>query len=93
MSPRISSRVNLNNEKTSKKIKEVKTKIKEFQSYIKENFDYVGNNFVYEARSIHYGDKKSKKGIYGNANKDDIKELKDEGIETAYIPWVNDKEN
>tara|TARA_B100000131_G_C17697240_1_gene443199 strand:+ start:41 stop:466 length:426 start_codon:yes stop_codon:yes gene_type:complete len=93
MSPRISSRVNLNNEKTSKKIKEVKTKIKEFQSYIKENFDYVGNNFAYEARSIHYGDKKSKKGIYGNANKDDIKELKDEGIETAYIPWVNDKEN
>ena len=93
MSPRISPSININDEKSSKKKTEVKTKIKEFQSYIKQNFEYVGNNFAYEARSIHYGDKKSKKGIFGNANKEDLKELKDEGIETAYIPWVNDKEN
>ena len=92
MAPRISSNLNLNKQKTQK-INEVKSKIKEFQNYIKNNFEYVGENFSYEARSIHYGNKKSKKAIYGNASKEDIKELKDEGIETTVIPWIKDREN
>ena len=37
--------------------------------------------------------KKNKKGIYGRATKKDIKELKEEGIETELIPWVEDKNN
>tara|TARA_B100000029_G_C17433393_1_gene908733 strand:+ start:618 stop:1043 length:426 start_codon:yes stop_codon:yes gene_type:complete len=93
MSPRISSNPISNKEDQSTKMHEVKSKIKEFQSYIKKNFEYVGKNFTYEARSIHYNNKKSKKGIYGNASKKDIKDLKDEGIETTSIPWINDKEN
>tara|TARA_B100000003_G_scaffold186092_1_gene180783 strand:+ start:1878 stop:2303 length:426 start_codon:yes stop_codon:yes gene_type:complete len=93
MSPRISSKINSNLEPNFNKKNEVKSKIKEFQKYIKNNFEYVGENFLYEARSIHYGDKKSKKGIYGNASKKDIKELKEEGIETAAIPWFKDNEN
>tara|TARA_Y100000590_G_scaffold244813_1_gene275158 strand:+ start:414 stop:839 length:426 start_codon:yes stop_codon:yes gene_type:complete len=93
MSPRISSNPISNKEDQSTKMYEVKSKIKEFQSYIKKNFEYVGKNFTYEARSIHYNNKKSKKGIYGNASKKDIKDLKDEGIETTSIPWINDKEN
>jgi len=93
MSPRISSSLNLNKEKSSSKKHEVKSKIKEFQSYIKKNFEYVGKNFTFEARSIHYGNKKFKNGIYGKASSKDIKELRDEGIETTVIPWVNDKEN
>ena len=93
MSPRISSNLNLSKESSSTKKHEVKSKVKEFQSYIKKNFEHVGENFTYEARSIHYGNKKSKKGIYGNASSKDIKELKDEGIETTLIPWINDKEN
>ena len=56
-------------------------------------FDYVGDNFSSEARSIHYGNKKFKNGIYGKASSKDIKELRDEGIETTVIPWVNDNEN
>ena len=93
MSPRVSSNLNLDKENHSSKIHEVKSKIKEFQKYIKKNFDYVGENFSYEARSIHYGKKKSKKGIFGSASSKDIRELKDEGIDTTIIPWVNDKEN
>ena len=93
MSPRISSNLNLNKQKSSTKMNKVKSKIKEFQSYVKKNFKYVGENFTYEARSIHYGKNKSKKGIYGNASSKDIKELKDEGIETSLIPWIDDKEN
>tara|TARA_B100000900_G_C20526524_1_gene694427 strand:+ start:641 stop:1057 length:417 start_codon:yes stop_codon:yes gene_type:complete len=68
-------------------------KLKEFQKFIKNNFEYVGENFAYEARSIHYNSKKKTKGIYGNASKNEIKELKEEGIEMEEIPWVEDKRN
>tara|TARA_Y100000591_G_C21633196_1_gene593908 strand:- start:296 stop:721 length:426 start_codon:yes stop_codon:yes gene_type:complete len=93
MSPRISSNLNSTKNNSQPKINEVKTKIFEFQKYIKKNFEYVGDNFSYEARSIHYGKKKNKKGIYGKASSEDIKELKDEGIETSIVPWINEKEN
>ena len=75
------------------KHKEVRKKIKEYQKFVKDNFEYVGENFTYEARSIHYSSKKRKKGIYGNASMDEVKELKDEGIETEMIPWIEEKEN
>ena len=70
----------------------VKKTIKDYQKFIKNNFDYVGDNFAYEARSIHYNSKKSK-GIYGSASKEDLKELKEEGIDAQMIPWIDEKEN
>ena len=93
MSPSISSKLKSGNENIDSKTREIKSKIKEFQNYIKTNFEYVGEKFTYEARSIHYGGKSSKKAIYGNATLDEIKELKEEGIETTSIPWLSDKEN
>ena len=71
----------------------VKKTIKDYQKFIKNNFDYVGENFAYEARSIHYNNKKIKKGIYGTASKEEIKELKEEGIHTEMIPWLENKNN
>ena len=88
-----------NNKKETKndlqlgKYENVKKTIKNYQKFIKENFKFVGENFAYEARSIHYNPKKKSKGIYGNASKKDLKELKEEGIDTQMIPWVEDKEN
>ena len=73
-----------------KKTKEV---ILEHQKFVKKNFDYVGENFAYEARSIHYQNKKGLKGIYGTTTKEDLKELKEEGIETGVIPWIKDNTN
>ena len=73
------------------KSKNLKNKIKEYQKFIKKNFEYVGDNFTYEARSIHYN--KNKKNIFGKASAKEIKELKDEGIETSTIPWIDDKQN
>ena len=93
MSPSVSSNIILNKEKNNTKLKKIKSKIKEFQTYIRNNFENVGENFTYEARSIHYGKKNLKKGIYGSATSKQIKELKEEGIETALIPWVNENEN
>ena len=36
---------------------------------------------------------KKKKGIFGTASNDEIKELKEEGIKTELIPWMEDKNN
>ena len=81
------------NDKTLKNNKNVKKKLREYQKFIKENFEYVGENFAYEARSIHYNKNKNKKNIYGKASIEDVKELKEEGIETSTIPWIEDNEN
>ena len=83
----------LNTKTSDKKFVEVKNKLKEYKKFIKNNFDYVGENFAYEARSVHYNNKKRKKGIYGNASTKELKELKEEGIETEIIPWFDDREN
>ena len=76
-----------------KKFKKINNKIKEYQNFIKKNFEYVGNNFTYEARSIYYDNKKSVKGIYSSASLEDIRDLKEEGIHTQRVPWVDDKSN
>ena len=75
------------------KYKKIKKTINEYQKFIKNNFDYVGENFAYEARSIHYKNKKKHKGIYGTASKQDLKELKEEGIDAQMVPWFDNKKN
>ena len=75
------------------KIKEIKSKLREFKKFIKDNFKYVGDDFVHEARSIHYDPKKKNKAIYGKASREEIEDLKQEGIKTEEFPWIEDKEN
>src|SRR5689334_11273530 len=48
----------------------------ELQKVIEKNFDHVGDKFPEEARRIHYGESK-KRGIYGNASKEDTKALRE----------------
>ena len=93
MAPSVINKKNNKNDLNIKKHLEIKNKLKEYKNFIKNNFEYVGENFAYEARSIHYKNKKNKKGIYGKASIDEVKELLEEGIETEVVPWINDKEN
>ena len=93
MSPNLTGTKNKNFHQNDQKFKEVKNKLKKYQKFIKNNFEYVGKNFAYEARSIHYNDKKRDKGIYGTASSDEINDLKEEGINTEVIPWIEDKNN
>ena len=94
MSPNLSNskkKINITNEF---KFQEVKQKLKEYRKFVKDNFKFVGENFAYEARSLHYNKgRDKKKGIYGKASLQDVKELKEEGIETEMLPWIEDKEN
>ena len=94
MSPSvIVTKNDIKTDELNKRYKETKKIISKYQKFVKENFNYVGDNFTYEARSIHYKSKKPSKGIYGTATKKDIKELKEEGIETETIPWIKDTTN
>ena len=45
----------------------------------------VGKDFAREARKIHYGESKER-GIRGEASKDDVVELLDEGIDVMPLP-------
>ena len=95
MAPKlINKTINFKNEKKNvRKFQDIKKTINEYQKFIKSNFDYVGENFAYEARTLHYNKKNKKKGIYGTATKNEIKELKEEGVEAEMIPWIEDKSN
>ncbi len=66
--------------------------LKEVRQHVEQNSDYVGEKFAYEARAIHYGDKEQR-SIYGEATKDDVEELKEEGIDVTSIPWVDIEEH
>jgi len=94
MSPNV-LRVKNNSKITAKdeKYKKIKKKITEYQKFIKKNFEYVGENFAYEARSIHYKNKKKPKNIYGSSSKEELKELREEGIEVEVIPWLKENSN
>ncbi len=89
----VKRKLNNSSNKEIKKLNKIKKIFTEYQKFIKNNFKYVGNNFAYEARSIHYNEKKKEKGIYGTASKQDLKELKEEGIDTHMIPWVEEENN
>ena len=76
-----------------KKYKKITKKIIEYQKFIKKNFEYVGENFAQEARSLHYKNKKTPKNIYGTSTSEELKELREEGIEAEVIPWLKENSN
>ena len=61
--------------------------LRRMRSYIEQNFDHVGERFPEEARKIHYGEGE-RRSIYGDATKEEVGELADEGIEVGEVPWV-----
>ena len=94
MAPKlINTSINEVSIKNNHKLKEINKKMREYQNFIKKNFKYVGTNFAYEARSIHYDNKKTDKGIFGTASNNELKELREEGIDAEVLPWIDNKNN
>lgn len=52
---------------------------------VEANCENVGDRFPEEARAIHYGDKEAR-GIYGNANREAVQDLLDEGVAIMPLP-------
>lgn len=53
--------------------------------YVVKNTEDVGTAFPEEARKIHYGESPERK-IRGIASREDVSELRDEGIEVVPLP-------
>jgi hypothetical protein len=66
---------------------QMREQLAEVRRSVEANCDYVGDRFAEEARKIHYGETDAR-GIFGEATDDQHRELNDEGIEVARIPWL-----
>jgi len=94
MSPRvISKKIDKNNDRIQgQEFLKIKKDLIKIRKFVEKNFEFVGDQFPEKVRDIYY-DNKKKKNIYGTINSEERKELEEEGIELASIPWIEDKEN
>jgi hypothetical protein len=77
--------------KTSQQQREVVAKVLQMmravQRHVEENFEHVGAQFPEEARKIHYGEAELR-DIYGEASRDDVADLLEEGIQIHPLPML-----
>jgi hypothetical protein len=66
--------------------------LRRVRRHVEENSEHVGNRFPEEARKIHYGEADAR-GIYGEATRDEVEELIDEGIEIHALPMLPEERN
>lgn len=71
------------------KIREMLRKIRE---KVEAEADYVGDRFAEEARKIHFGEV-DPRGIYGEASRDEIVNLIEDGVEFMPLPSLPDERN
>jgi hypothetical protein len=69
------------------KAAELASQLRELRKQIEKNSEYVGPRFAEAARKIHYGEAE-KRSIYGEASDEDARELTEEGVEFARVPWL-----
>ena len=95
MSPQVLN-LKLNNQNENlivqKELKKIKKNLVKMKKFVEKNFEFVGDKFPEKVRDIYY-ENSGNKNIYGSVTKEEGKELKEEGIELASIPWIEDKEN
>ena len=60
-------------------------KAREYRRHIEQNAEYVGDQFAEEARKIHFNEEKHH-DIYGTASADEVRELKEEGVNILPLP-------
>ncbi len=68
------------------------TEMRKIRDHIVDNSENVGDKFPDEARKIHYGEA-DERGIYGEASRDEVHSLLEEGIGIAPLPTVPEDAN
>ena len=68
------------------------TEMRKIRDHIVDNSENVGDKFPDEARKIHYGEA-DERSIYGEASRDDVHSLLEEGIGIAPLPTVPEDAN
>lgn len=66
--------------------------LRQMRRHVEENAENVGPRFPEEARKIHYGETDAR-GIYGQASRDEVEALLDEGIEVHALPILPEDRN
>jgi len=66
--------------------------LKELKKQVVANSDYVGEKFPEEARKIHF-EETEQRSIYGEASAEDVKSLKEDGVEVYPLPVLPDEKN
>jgi hypothetical protein len=94
MAPRIGKTAPLSaaQQEMAVKAAELRKGLKELRAKVEANCDYVGGQFAEEARKIHYGETEER-GIYGETSDDEARNLAEEGVPFARIPWLPQREN
>ncbi|MEP1205721.1 MAG: DUF1178 family protein [Rhizobiaceae bacterium] len=72
--------------------KEVADQLKLLRDKMTDGAEDVGRRFPEEARKIHYGETE-KRGIYGEANREEVSSLVEEGVEIVPLPTLPDEAN
>lgn len=65
--------------------------LRKLHEHVKQHFEDVGNEFASEAKRMHYGEIEER-DIRGNATKEEVEELHEEGIAAFSLPDLPDKE-
>jgi len=66
--------------------------LKALRDKVTAEADYVGDRFADEARKIHFGEVDAH-GIYGEASREDVASLLEDGIDVMPLPQLPDERN
>jgi hypothetical protein len=66
--------------------------MRKLREFVKENSEYVGPKFAQEARKIHYEESETR-SVYGEASKEELTELSEEGINFYPLPVLPEDHN
>jgi hypothetical protein len=76
----------------SEKEQQLREMLRALRKQVVENAAYVGDQFAEEARRIHSGEVEQR-AIYGEATREDVHELLEEGIEVLPLPPAPEQGN
>ncbi len=71
---------------------ELVQKLRDLREKVVANSDYVGDKFAEEARKMHFNETE-KRGIYGEATLEEVKDLSEDGIDCVPLPILPEDQN
>ena len=70
----------------------VRTKLRELRELMTQNSDNVGDKFAEEARRMHFGETEHR-AIHGEANREEVSALLEDGVEVMPLPGLPEERN
>lgn len=71
---------------------EIREFLRAMRKKVTSEADYVGDKFAEEARKIHFKES-DPRGIYGEATRDEVAELLDDGVDFLPLPQLPEEAN